>query len=167
MTKQIAIIGAGIAGLAAAYDLNKAGYEVTILERAPQVGGLASGFKAPHWDWTLEKFYHHWFQSDEHMLGFIEELGWSDQVLFPRPYTVVYYDGQFQPLDSIPEAARFTLKHYSIIDFMRFGFSGLYSAIDAVVEAAGKSDRRCLAAQIHGRQHLQSAVAAHADRQVR
>jgi len=126
MTKRIAIIGAGMAGLAAAYDLNKAGYEVVILERAPQVGGLASGFKAPHWDWTLEKFYHHWFQSDEYMLGFIEELGWSDQVLFPRPYTVVYYDGQFQPLDSIPEAAKFTLRNYSIVDFVRFGFSGLY-----------------------------------------
>jgi protoporphyrinogen oxidase len=126
MSTQIAIIGAGMAGLAAAYDLNKAGYAVTVFERASQVGGLASGFKAPHWDWTLEKFYHHWFQSDEHMLGLIAELGWSDQVLFPRPYTVVYHDGQFQPLDSIPEAAKFTLRNYSVVDFLRFGFAGLY-----------------------------------------
>jgi len=126
MSTQIAIIGAGMAGLAAAYDLNKAGYAVTVFERASQVGGLASGFKAPHWDWTLEKFYHHWFQSDEHMLGLIEELGWSDQVLFPRPYTVVYHGGQFQPLDSIAEAAKFTLRNYSVVDFMRFGFAGLY-----------------------------------------
>lgn len=126
MTKRVAIIGAGIAGLSAAYDLVKAGHSVTVYEAAPQVGGLAAGFKAPHWDWTLEKFYHHWFQSDAHMLGLIEELGWSDQVLFPRPYTVVYHNGKFQPLDSIPEAAKFTLRNFSIIDFVRFGMAGLY-----------------------------------------
>jgi len=124
--KNIAIIGAGIAGLSAAYDLTNAGRQVTIYEALPQVGGIASGFKAPHWDWTLEKFYHHWFQSDKYMLGLIEELGWSEEVLFPRPYTVVYVDGEFQPLDSIPEAAKFTLRHFPIWDVARFGAVGLY-----------------------------------------
>ena len=97
---KIAILGAGPAGLAAAYDLTRAGQSVTIFEAGPEVGGLAAGFKAPHWDWTLEKFYHHWFGSDSAMLGLIKELGWSDQVLFPRPLTVAYINGRFQPLDS-------------------------------------------------------------------
>ncbi len=48
----------------------------------------------------MEKFYHHWFASDNHMLGIIDELGLSDKVLFPRPLTVMYYDGKFYPLDS-------------------------------------------------------------------
>ena len=102
--RRIAIIGAGMAGLAAAHDLNKAGHQVTVYEAAPEVGGLASGFKAPGWDWTLEKFYHHWFAGDKAMLGLIDELGWSDQVIFRRPYTVVYYKDKFQPLDSYVEA---------------------------------------------------------------
>ena len=123
---KIAIVGAGFAGLSAAYDLNKAGHHVTVYEKMPQTGGIASGFKAPHWDWSLEKFYHHWFQTDAHMLGLIEELGWSDDVLFPRPWTVVYQDGKFQPLDSIPQAAKFTLKHFPIWDVARFGLVGLY-----------------------------------------
>ena len=123
---NIAIIGAGMAGLAAAYDLNKAGHRVTIYEAAPQVGGLAAGFKAPHWDWTLEKYYHHWFQSDKHILGLIRELGWSDKVIFPRPYTVIYFNDRFHPLDSIPQAAKFTLKHFSLIDTARFGLVGVY-----------------------------------------
>ena len=123
---RIAIIGAGMAGLSAAYDLTRAGYQVVIYEVLPQPGGIASGFKAPHWDWSLEKFYHHWFQSDKHMLGLIEELGWSEDVIFPRPYTVVYIDGEFQPLDSITEAAKFTLKHFPIWDVARFGVVGLY-----------------------------------------
>ena len=46
----------------------------------------------------MEKFYHHWFASDQHMLGLIDELGWSDKVLFPRPYTVMYHEGQILPV---------------------------------------------------------------------
>ena len=49
--EKIAIIGAGFGGMAAAYDLAKAGHKVTIYEAAETVGGLASGFKEPHWDW--------------------------------------------------------------------------------------------------------------------
>ncbi len=125
--KRIAIIGAGMAGLAAAYDLNLAGHQVVVYEAAPGVGGLAAGFKAPHWDWTLERFYHHWFASDKHMLGLIEELGWSDQVLFPRPYTVIYFEGKFYPFDSITSnMPKFLLRHYSLIDVARFGLAGVY-----------------------------------------
>ncbi len=124
--KQVAIIGAGMAGLAAAHDLEKAGYQVTVYEAAPQVGGLASGFKAPGWDWTLEKFYHHWFAGDKAMLGLIDELGWSDKVIFRRPWTVVYYKDKFQALDSYVEAVKFTLRNFGPVDLVRFGLVGVY-----------------------------------------
>jgi protoporphyrinogen oxidase len=124
--KRIAIVGAGVAGLAAAYDLARAGHQVTIFEAAPDAGGLAAGFKAADWDWSLEKFYHHWFASDKYMLGLIDELGWRDQVIFRRPYTVVFYDGKFQPLDSYVEALKFSLRHFSIPDVIRFGAVGVY-----------------------------------------
>ncbi|HNC10041.1 MAG TPA: FAD-dependent oxidoreductase, partial [Anaerolineales bacterium] len=61
---KIAILGAGYAGMSAAWDLKKSGHDVTIFESADYAGGLASGFKEPHWKWSVEKFYHHWFQSD-------------------------------------------------------------------------------------------------------
>ena len=105
--KEIAILGAGIGGMAAAYDLVRAGQKVVIYEASDSVGGLASGFKAPHWDWWVDKYYHHWFQTDRHILGLIDELGWSDRVLFPRPYTVMYYRGKFYPFDSILWATGF------------------------------------------------------------
>jgi len=38
--KKVAIIGSGPAGLAAAYYLNKHGYEVTVYENAPKPGGI-------------------------------------------------------------------------------------------------------------------------------
>jgi protoporphyrinogen oxidase len=123
---RIAIIGAGPAGLAAAYDLGRAGHQVVIYEAAPGVGGLAAGFKAPHWDWTLEKFYHHWFASDKSILGLIDELGWSEQVVFPRPYTVVFTKGKFEPLDSPLMALKFFLRNYPLTDMVRFGLATLY-----------------------------------------
>ncbi len=121
---RIAIIGAGPAGLAAAYDLTRAHHDVTIFEGAPHVGGLAAGFKAPHWNWTLEKFYHHWFASDSAVLGLIKELGWSDQVLFPRPITAVYHDGKFYPFDSATAVLRFP--GVPFVDRVRFGAVALY-----------------------------------------
>ena len=129
---KIAIIGAGAAGLAAAYDLTRAGQSVTIFEAAAEVGGLAAGFKAPHWEWTLEKFYHHWFASDKSILGLIHELGWSDQVLFPRPVTVIYYDGRFYPFDSMfSNMPWFLLTHFPPWDVLRFGIAGLYLRISS------------------------------------
>ncbi len=123
--KKIAIIGAGYAGMSAAYDLRKAGHQVTLFESVNYVGGLASGFKEPNWEWSVEKFYHHWFQSDAHMLGLIKELGLSDKVIFPRPTTVVYHNGKFQPFDSILSALLFPGLGYGV-DKIRFGLVSLY-----------------------------------------
>jgi protoporphyrinogen oxidase len=122
---KIAVIGAGFGGMAAAYDLAKAGHKVTIFEASDYVGGLASGFKEPGWDWWVEKFYHHWFASDKYMLGLIRELGWEDKVLFPRPYTVMYYKGKFYPFDSILKAILFPGLGWGV-NKVRFGLVGLY-----------------------------------------
>jgi protoporphyrinogen oxidase len=122
---KIAIIGAGYGGMAAAYDLKKAGHEVTIFESADYVGGLASGFKEPNWEWSVEKFYHHWFQSDSEMLGLIRELGLEDEVRFPRPLTVMLYKNKWYPFDSILKMALFPGLGWGL-NKIRFGFVGLF-----------------------------------------
>jgi len=123
--KHIAILGAGFGGLAAAYDLVPQGNQVTIFEASGNVGGLAAGFKEPHWDWSVEKYYHHWFASDRHMLGLIDELGWSDKVIFPRPFTVMYYKERFYPFDSISKAILFPGLGWGL-NKIRFGLVGLF-----------------------------------------
>jgi protoporphyrinogen oxidase len=124
-TKRIAIIGAGFGGMAAAYDLVRLGYEVVVYDADDHPGGLASGFKEPEWNWSVEKFYHHWFASDKHMLGLIGELGLSDKVLFPRPYTVMFHKDKFYPFDSILKMALFPGLGWGI-NKIRFGLVGLY-----------------------------------------
>ncbi len=51
--KQVAVVGSGPAGLAAAAQLNKAGHTVTLFERADQIGGLLR-YGIP--DFKLEKW---------------------------------------------------------------------------------------------------------------
>lgn len=123
--RHILILGAGFGGLSAAYDLIRCGYQVTIYEASDHVGGLAAGFKEPHWDWSVEQYYHHWFASDKHILRLIDELGWSDKVLFPRPYTVMYYQRRFYPFDSILKAILFPGLGWGI-NKARFGLVGLF-----------------------------------------
>ena len=121
---NIAIIGAGIAGLSAAYDLLAAGHEVTIYEAAAQPGGLAAGFQDEAWEWPLEKFYHHLFTSDKAIIGLVEELGMRDKLFFPRPTTSVIYDGQIVPFDSPQRWIAFP--GFNMVDVARFGLVSAY-----------------------------------------
>jgi len=121
---KIAIIGAGIAGLSAAFDLSGAGHDVTIFEAAPYAGGLAAGFKSNRWDWHLEQYYHHWFQSDVHIQQIIRELGVTDKLFFPRPTTSIYTRGKIYPFDS-PTTVLFS-PLLPLVPKLRFGLVGLY-----------------------------------------
>ena len=104
---NIGIIGAGITGLAAAYDLTKRGHAVIVYEARPYAGGLAAGFRDERWEWPLDRFYHHWFASDDVVVRLIDELGARDRLFFPWPTTSIYHQGQIYPLDSPVPYLRF------------------------------------------------------------
>ena len=121
---KIAIIGAGIAGLSAAYDLLAAGHQVILYEAAGQAGGLAAGFQDERWEWPLEKFYHHLFTSDDQIISLVKELGMEDKLFFPRPTTSVIYDGKIVPFDS-PQRW-ITFPGFNLLDVGRFGMVSAY-----------------------------------------
>jgi protoporphyrinogen oxidase len=136
---DIGIIGAGITGLTAAYDLTKQGHDVTVYEARPYAGGLAAGFHDARWEWHLDRFYHHWFASDSDVIGLIEELGARDRLFFPRPTTSIYYQGKLYPMDSPVPALKFIpisalhrairvlqFKPLSLVDRLRAGLMGVY-----------------------------------------
>jgi protoporphyrinogen oxidase len=121
---HLGIIGAGAGGLAAAWEALQAGHQVTVYEAGSELGGLAAGFKAPHWDWTLEKFYHHWFQSDEHLLQLAAELGVSDKLIFVRPKSSFWLKGGIYQMDSPISALKVpVLSWYAKL---RYGPAGFY-----------------------------------------
>jgi protoporphyrinogen oxidase len=96
---RIGIIGAGAAGLAAAWELSLQGHQVKVWEAGAELGGLAAGFKDPTWDWSLEKFYHHWFQSDSDLLQLADELGVRQKILFVRPKSTFWIKGRIYQMD--------------------------------------------------------------------
>ncbi len=116
---DIGIIGGGITGLSAAFDLLNAGHKVTIYEASDKTGGLAAGFQDENWEWPLEHFYHHLFTSDRHIIGLVKELGMEDKLFFPRPVTSVIYDGQIVPFDS--PLRWITFPGFNLLDVARFG----------------------------------------------
>ena len=121
---KVAVVGGGIAGLSAAYDLLAAGHQVTVYEAGKVTGGLAAGFKDEAWEWPLEHYYHHLFTSDKDIIGLVEELGFGDRLFFPRPVTSVIYRGEIVPFDS--PKAWLTFPGFNLVDVARFGLVSAY-----------------------------------------
>jgi protoporphyrinogen oxidase len=69
---KVAVVGGGLAGLVAAWDLANQGHRVTVYEKYPTFGGLASAFAIHHTH--LERFYHHIFATDLDLLELVEQL---------------------------------------------------------------------------------------------
>lgn len=118
---NVGIIGGGFAGLTAAYELLKAGQQVTIFEAAPQLGGLAAGFKADGWDWSLEKFYHHIFTTDKAIIGLARDIGAADQLMYKQQITAFFCQEHGSHPVSIPGILSFP--HLPMIDRLRYGLS--------------------------------------------
>lgn len=114
---KIAIIGAGFVGLSAGYELVKNGHEVTVFEAGDKVGGLAVGFKSEDWDWSLEKFYHHFFTNDEAIISLADEIGVGKIISTPKTNSFIF-DKEVQ-LDSPISLLKFP--HLSLFDRIRMG----------------------------------------------
>ncbi len=121
---KIAIVGAGFTGLTAAYKLSQKGYEVTVFEKEKELGGLASAFKLPEWQWPLEKHYHHWFQNDFSVINLIKELKLTKKLFFPKSLTSIYYQNKIYPFNTPFQILSFT--PLSFFDRLRLGIVSLY-----------------------------------------
>ena len=104
--RHVAIVGAGFCGLSAAYELGKRGIRVTVFERDSEIGGLAGSFEVN--GVRLEKFYHHWFTNDVHVMSLIEELGKQDEVLLRPTRTGMYYANNFFKLSTPLDLLKFS-----------------------------------------------------------
>ncbi|MBX0326812.1 NAD(P)/FAD-dependent oxidoreductase [Oscillochloris sp. ZM17-4] len=121
---KIAIVGAGIAGLSAAYDLARGGHEVAVFEAGQVAGGLAAGFRDERWDWPLERFYHHIFQTDAAIIKLTEEIGFTRELFFRSAVTAQWWHDRPYALDGVLPVLRFPGLPFP--DRVRFGAAIAY-----------------------------------------
>lgn len=114
---KVGIIGAGAAGLAAAYDLALAGIEVVVYEKASFVGGQASTFDVE--STPLERGYHHLFTSDTDILSLMTEIGLADRMEWHESKVGIFYGGKIFNLVTPMDLLKFS--PLSIVDRIRMG----------------------------------------------
>ena len=118
----ISIIGAGAAGLSAAYTIAKAGHKPVVYESAPFLGGQASTFDID--GGRLEKGYHHLFTSDHDMINLIHELGLGSQLEWIESKVGIFCEGKIYNFITPLDLLRFT--PLSILDRLRLGLVTMY-----------------------------------------
>ena len=103
---KFGIVGAGAAGLAAAYDLTLAGHEVVVYESAPFIGGQASTI--PVGGHPLERGYHHLFTNDRAILDLMDELGIGGAMEWYPSNVGTYVDGGLHRTTTAVDLLRFS-----------------------------------------------------------
>ncbi|MGH9184336.1 MAG: FAD-dependent oxidoreductase, partial [Acidimicrobiales bacterium] len=93
--KHVVVLGAGLAGLSCAYELTKGGHTVTVLEREPHIGGMASSFVEddPEY-WCYDFGPHRFHTTDETLKDHIKEILDENWVPAKRLSRIVLY-GKF------------------------------------------------------------------------
>jgi len=80
---RVVVIGAGLAGLAAAWRLSRLGFDVRVLEREARAGGRAAGESVE--GFRFEPAGALLSGADRALLAWVDELGLRDEVLPLRP----------------------------------------------------------------------------------
>ncbi len=95
--RRAVVVGGGLAGLAAAYELSQRGVEVTLLEKSPQLGG-----KIASWDievggepLRMEHGFHGFFPQYYNLWSLVDELE-AQENFTSLPFYAVVYKGDKQ-----------------------------------------------------------------------
>jgi len=111
------IIGGGMLGMTLALRLRQLRHDITLIEAAPQFGGLASAWRLG--DVTWDKHYHVILLSDARLRNLLGELGLADECEWVQTKTGFYTDGQFFSMSNTVEFLKFPPLRF--IDKLRLG----------------------------------------------
>jgi len=93
------ILGGGMLGLTLALRMAQGGQRVTLLEAAPELGGLTAGWSLGDVVW--DRYYHVITLSDARLRALLAEIGLESEIRWGETRTS-YFDGQgLSPLDNV------------------------------------------------------------------
>ena len=104
-------------GLAAGYHAVKRGHSVTILEAAPEPGGMAAHFALG--DLSIERYYHFICKADQSTFDLLAELGLGDKLRWVPTSMGYYIDGDWYPWGNPLALLKFP--KFGLLDKVRYG----------------------------------------------
>jgi len=121
---NIGIVGGGLMGMATAMKLSAQGHKVTVIESAPEVGGLSTW--QDYNDFVWDKFYHVILPTDKNLIGLVKDLDMQDDFQWQRTYTGFYVDNEMHSISSNFEFLKFPL--LSFVSKIRLAWTLLYGS---------------------------------------
>lgn len=143
--QQVAIIGGGLAGLAAGCALADAGLKVTLFERRPYVGGRASSYEHPGTGEVVDNCQHVLFGCCTNLIRFYEKLGVADKIGWSSDINFIEPGGRITkfapsrlpaPLHNVPAFIRSPL--FSLQDKLAIA-RGLTAMLKGLPEDSGEN----------------------------
>lgn len=98
-SRSVIVIGGGLAGLASAYELSQRGFQVTLLERSPQLGGKIASWSISvnGYPFRMEHGFHGFFPQYYNLWSLVKELDINQNFKSLNFYSVVYRGDQYTP----------------------------------------------------------------------
>ena len=121
---RFAIAGGGMLGLTLAMRMAKQGHDVTLIEAAPSLGGLASVWNIG--DIEFDRHYHVTLLSDSRLRNLISEIGLEDEMRWIETKTGFYTDDQLYSMSNTKEFLQFP--PLTLIEKLRLGGTIFYAS---------------------------------------
>ena len=158
-TPYVAIVGGGLAGLAAGCALAESGFEVTVFERRPYLGGRASSYEHPGTGEVVDNCQHVLFKLCTNLIDFYRRIGIEDKIRWFDRMTFIEPGGRQSQLQSTSLPAPL----HALPAFMNFKFLtlrdkiGLVTALNSLITHLPQDDGTSFESWLH-RHHQTSAA---------
>jgi len=119
MDEKIAIVGAGISGLGAGYQLMKAGFRPVIFEKESFIGGRMSSDRVD--GFTIDKGAYTFPEFHKNLGRFVENLGMGNNLIQTPGTSSTFSEGK-----------EYQIKIGSVIDFLKYKLISTKSKIDMI-----------------------------------
>ena len=119
---RVVVIGGGVGGLAAGYELAKEGHDVHLVEASDVLGGQVRTFEIG--GGRIEGFYHHLFRSDRVVAELIGELGLGENLEWVDSRIGMLVGDRIYPFTGALDLLRFT--PVSLLTRLRLGLTALW-----------------------------------------
>jgi squalene-associated FAD-dependent desaturase len=156
----VAVGGGGLAGLAAACALAESGYQVTVFERRPYLGGRASSYEHPGTGEVVDNCQHVLFKLCTNLMDFYRRIGIEDKIQWFDRMTFIEPGGRQSQLRSTSLPAPL----HALPAFMSFKFLtlrdklGLATALNSLITRLPKDDGTSFENWLHRHHQTPAAI---------